>query len=267
MMATSLCCAHRPSVREREVAKSIYRGALSLVHEAQESELRNERADASAKYRQALIELQKASKLDPDDADIDYLSATVYFLGFGEHQKALTSVENAQKKRDDFPDALNLEGVILLDAGRVDEAIARLTEVRSSLTYMTPYYAEKSLGDAHMVKNDFERAKIHYQNALQMQPMMCAAYVKLGEATAALQEHEMTIQYTEEFFSRCDVDGKSEKVGEPLLSAAMLQLGDAYWGNTQKIEAFQTWVECERRFQGHIGAKTCGERLSAHPKD
>lgn len=147
-------------------------------------------ADALAKgnLRTALAHAKKAAALDEENADAHLLVATI-FIGFctyspdecrlGEAEKA---ARLAVKHKENFREAKNTLGVILVHEKKYDEAIAVLKPLADDILYATPENAWGNLGWAHLEKGELDQAVDALRRAVAAQPAFCWGNTKLGLA-------------------------------------------------------------------------------------
>ena len=174
----SSSCAHTPTAEERAKARGHHEVGLSLVHEAQRAASAGDTTLQDLKWRQALSELLSGVKADPENAELQYLLGMTYFFGFRRHAEAETHLKRSLEiKNNEFPEADNLLGTMLVETGRAEDAIPHLERARANLLYATPYFAEQNLGLAKMKLERYDEAVVHLRNALAAQPDLCGAYL------------------------------------------------------------------------------------------
>jgi type IV pilus assembly protein PilF len=260
----SMGCAHTPSPEDREAAVSSFNGAVALVHEARRAGAKGEGTEADLKWRQALSELLAGEKLDPENADVQYMLGMTYFVGFRRHAEAETHLRRAVtlRAKDGYPEAEYLLGTVLVDAGRPREAVPFLHKARGNLLYQTPYFAEQELGWAMFKLEDYDAASRHMKNAIKAQPDLCGAYVRLADIEDARGGHEAIESALTDFLERCDSDRLRDDVGPALIAYAWYRLGMSRLklGNVDDARvAFET---CEQKYAGIPVAKECGRALA-----
>ena len=138
--------------------------------------------------RSALSHALKAAELDEDNADAAHLVALIYlyFCATSEVECRLPEAERyarlALESREDFRDARNTLGVILVHEKRYDDAIAVLKPLASDILYPTPETAWGNLGWAYLSKGDAAKAVEALQRAVALQPEFCVGGYRLGLA-------------------------------------------------------------------------------------
>lgn len=261
-LSLSLACAHTPTEREREEAVAEYKAGLALVHEAQRAAVEGDAVKQDLKYRLALESLLKAYKLDAENAEVNYLLGLVYFSGFKRHADAEKHLRQAlSATEDDYPEADNLLGSVLVDAGRPAEALPHFERARSNLLYKTPYFSEQELGWAKYKLGRLDEAARHLQNALVAQPDLCGGYIKLAEVEEARANHERVAEVLGEFLERCDSDRLREQCGPALLAWGYYRFGMTKLKAGDLDAAAHALNTCTARFTQQAVAEECGRSL------
>lgn len=260
-------CAHVPTPEQRRQAAGQYEAAVALVNEADKAGADGDVALKDLKYREALKDLLEAQKNDPDSTDIRYLLGVVYFTGFRRHQEAQKELEAAialkAKKGEEYPEAENLLGVVLVDAGRPRDALPHFEKARTNLLYATPYFAEQEMGWAYYKLGRLDEARGHLKNAIVAQPELCGAYVKLAEVEEARGDDAAVQAALGDFIARCDNDRLRAKVGGRLLSWAFFRLGMSRIKSGARDEGIDALRQCTERFPKEPVSAECGKSLRA----
>jgi tetratricopeptide (TPR) repeat protein len=266
LAVAAAACAHGPTEADRKRALAQYDAALSLVHEADKAGSESDAQLQDQKYRAALRELVEAEKTGAMTSDAHYLFGLVYFVGFRRHAEAekqlLLAIDKRQQEREEeYPDAENLLGNVLVDAGRPADALKRFDKARTNLLYATPFFAEQGMGDAYLKLGRQDEAAQHYRRALVAQPDLCTAYTKLAEVELARGDDAALQRVLGEFFERCD----SERLRVPgrLLGPAYLQRGKSHLRTKEFELAAADFQVCVERFAGEPAAKECDQQLRA----
>jgi tetratricopeptide (TPR) repeat protein len=259
-------CATVPSEADRKKADGQREVALALVQEAEKASTAGDPQTQDAKYREALRELIEGEKTGALDSDGYYLMGLVYFVGFRKHDEAVAhlakAIELRQKERDEeYPEAENLMGAVLVDAGRPADAIPHFEKARTNLLYQTPYFAEQGMGDALMKLGRQDEAAAHYQRALVAQPDLCGAYVKLAEVEIARGDDARVQKVLGDFLERCDSDRLRAATGPRLLAPAFLELGKSRLRTGSRDDAMDAFKQCATRFPGEAAARECDNQL------
>lgn len=261
-LALFAACAHTPSEQEREEAAAEYKAGLALVHEAQRAATEGDAVKQDLKYRLALESLLKAHKLDAENPDVNYLLGLVYFSGFKRHGDAERHLRQALVTRqDDYPEADNLLGSVLVDAGRPAEALPHFERARSNLLYKTPYFSEQELGWAKYKLGRLDEAAAHLRNALVAQPDLCGGYIKLAEVEEARQNHDGVAAVLTDFLERCDSERLREQCGPSLLAWGYYRYGMTKLKAGELDAAAAALQTCTSRFRGEAVAEECDRSL------
>lgn len=142
------------------------------------------------KLRDALDHVQKALKLNGDNADAAYLGAAVMLAFCALDDKSsdcrLKDAEAFARKAiaaaPEHRDAKNALGVILVHLGRHDEAIKILKPLTEDLVYASPESAWGNLGWAYLQRGSTDEALDALRRAVAVQPLFCVGQYRLGLA-------------------------------------------------------------------------------------
>jgi Tfp pilus assembly protein PilF len=256
-----LGCAHTPSPKEKKQADAEYNVGISLVHEAQRAAIAGDLSQQDLKYRLALESLLKAHKLDAGNSEVNYLLGLVYFSGFKRHVESEQHLRLALEGREEYPEADNLLGTVLVDAGRPAEAIPFFERARSNLLYKTPYYSESELGWAYYKLGDADRGARHLNNALTAQPDLCGAYVKLAEVEESRANTAGVQRVLDRFVERCDSERLRNNCGPDLLAWGYWRLGMSRLKAGDNAGAAEALRVCSARFKSQAVAAECDRSL------
>jgi tetratricopeptide (TPR) repeat protein len=242
--------------------------ALALIHEAEKASLGGELQVQDLKYREALRELLAAEKTGGMTSDGRYLLGLVYFVGFRRHDEALANLQQAaqlrmQERDEEYPEAENLMGAVLVDAGRPQEALKHFEKARTNLLYATPYFAEQGMGDALFKLGRHDEAAVHYQRAIVAQPDSCGAYIRLAEVEIARGDDAKVQGVLRDFIARCDSERLRASTGPRLLAPAHLELGKSLLRSGLHDEAADAFRQCATRFSEEPAARDCDLQLRA----
>lgn len=266
-----LACASA-SAEQRKEADGHREVALALVQEADKASMNGDLQLQDLKYREALRELLAAEKSGAMDSEGRYLLGVVYFIGFRRTDDAMKhlriAVEQRRRERDEeYPEAENLMGATLVEAGRPQDALAHFERARTNLLYATPYFAEQGMGDALVKLGRPDEAAAHYQRALVAQPDLCGAYLKLAEVEIARGDDVRVQRLLSDFLERCDSERLRAATGARLLAPAFLELGKSRLRTGARDEAAEAFRQCVTRFPGEPSARVCSDQLRALEAD
>jgi type IV pilus assembly protein PilF len=133
--------------------------------------------DLVSARREALLAVEK----DPQNYEAHYSLAYV-FGQMSDYEHAIKHARLAIKHAKHYPEAQNLLGVLLVNSGSVDEAIGIFEKLTEDFHYLTPHLAYGNLGDAYTKKGEYEKAVAALKKAVQLQPLFCLGYYRLGVA-------------------------------------------------------------------------------------
>lgn len=148
--------------------------------------------------RAALVHAQKATELNPDNAEAHHFTAILYlaFCAATPPDCRLPEAEKAARRaievKPDFRDAKNTLGNILINEKRYDDAVAVLEPLANDILYQSPWNAWGNLGRAYLEKGKPEEAIAALRRSVSAEPKFCVgnyhlglAYEKKGDLVAA----------------------------------------------------------------------------------
>ena len=123
----------------------------------------------------AMRELTKASKLDPENPEIDMTLGLAYQKR-GDLEKAEEYLRSAVRKKPDYAEAHNNLGNLLGLQGKSEEAIREYEKAVANVLYPTPEYGYYNMGREYARLKDLPRADGMYQRAIALNPSFAEAY-------------------------------------------------------------------------------------------
>lgn len=265
-------CVHTPDEKDKTAARGHYDVAVALIHEGQKAVEMGDAPGRDAKYREALKELLDGEKLYPDDAQLQLVLGQVYFLGFRRHDDALlhldravalkasTAPSDASAAEREYPEAEQMIGVVLVDKGQPEAALAHFEKARTNLLYPTPYFAEQEMGSALLALGRHDQAAQHLQLAIQQQPDLCGAYAKLADVEEARGADAREQKVLEELITHCDSE-RLRTSSTKLLAPAFFKLGESRLRTGAKDPAVDAFRACVTKYPGEPAAAECAKRL------
>lgn len=157
-------CAASSPARKKEAAARMQMGITYL-------EQRN--------VPSAMRELTAASKLDPENPEIDMAFGLAY-QARGDLGKAAEYFRSAVRKKPDYAEAHNNLGIVLSHLGRGDEAIREFEAAASNVLYPTPEMAYYNLGEEYRRRNDLRKAEQMYRRSISVNDRYADAYLRLA---------------------------------------------------------------------------------------
>lgn len=132
-------------------------------------------------YPQALTSLLKAESLDGSNPIVQNNLALVYLVR-EKYEMAEKHLRQALQIKENYSDARNNLGKVLIEMGRPQEAITQLEFVTNDLTYENPEKPLTNLGIAYFNLNQYEKSRQYLNRALEVQRDNCLAQSYLGRA-------------------------------------------------------------------------------------
>jgi len=127
----------------------------------------------------AMRELTNASKLDPENPEID-LALGLAYQARGDLGKAEEHFRNAIRKKPDYAEAHNDLGIVLGNTGRGEEALREFETAASDVMYPTPERAFYNMGEEHRRRKEFAKAEEMYRSAIALNSRYVDAYLRLA---------------------------------------------------------------------------------------
>lgn len=148
--------------------------------------------------RPALVELERAVRLDPENGDAQLLIGQIYG-GSGLYAQAEPALRRAvevlrreaaedPEKSAQFGEARNSLGAVLINLGRPEEALPLLLEVSQDVHYPQPHLALGNLGHAYLALRRYPDAVRVLERAVAARPEFCVGQYRLGEAYARMDD-------------------------------------------------------------------------------
>lgn len=149
----------------------------------------------------AFEHLLRAIELDPDNAEAHHLLGNLFWMVRRDFERAEHHLREALRANQVAPGPAGLEsdvknslGVLFVNAGRHDEAIAVLREAASDLMNRQPALSWANLGWAYHEAGQNDRALEALHQAVQLSPQLCLGWYRLGQVRAAREEWPRAIE-------------------------------------------------------------------------
>lgn len=154
--------------------------------------------------RAALGHALRALELNDDNTDAQHLTALIYlyFCATSAEECRLDEAERyarqAVEGREDFREARNTLGVVLIHEKRYADAIQVLEPLAHDMLYATPETAWGNLGWAYLHAGQLDKAVDALRRSVALQPDFCVGSYRLGLA----YERQGAFEAAREAFSR-----------------------------------------------------------------
>jgi Tfp pilus assembly protein PilF len=204
--------------------------------EAREARDLGERYLARDETGRALEQFYKALELYPDDPYLHYDLALTYDMK-GARDRAEYHLKRAIDLKPDYSAAYNYLGVVYFRQGKVCQAIDAYHKALENLLYLTPQDPHLNLGIAYLSRKEYQKAKVHLEEAIRLVPDFVAAYNYLGQVYEGMGQYSQAQDFYETALEY-----------NPEYADAYLNLGKLYYrsGERQKaIRAFDKVVRLE----------------------
>lgn len=206
--------------------------------------------------RQGLAHTLKALELDGDNADAHHLAALI-FLDLCRIppsiqcrlDEAKIHADAALRLRQDYREARNTLGVILIHQKRPADAVAILRPLTTDILYSTPENAWGNLGWAYLELGGLDDAMAALERSIAAQPRFCVGHFRLGQARERKGLKEGAI---EAYTQALEADPRCRSLQDAYLARARLsaELG--------RIEPARLDLdECVRRARESQTGKEC----------
>src|SRR5262245_40822371 len=128
----------------------------------------------------ALENLMRAEKEDAKLPELYHSMALAYYMKH-DTSSALEKARKAVELKQDYSDANNNLGKLLMDSGKTDQSIAPLMAAAKDPVYRDVYKPLTNLGILHYRQGSYDRAETFLSNAIQEAPAVaCVAYYYRG---------------------------------------------------------------------------------------
>ncbi len=184
---------------------------------------------ANGQYPQAMTELLRAERYDPGNPAILNNLGLAYFVR-SRPIEAEEKFRGAIKASPRFSDAKNNLGRLLIDLGRVREALTILHEVENDLTYENQEKTYSNLGMAYFSLGQFQKAEEYLGRSLEIQRTNCTAASFYGRTLYEMKRLEQSAQALDQAVEYC----RANRFEEPLYFSAMSYFSI---GNKEKSRA------------------------------
>ncbi len=148
--------------------------------------------------RPALVELERAVRLDPDNAEAHLLIGQIYggsgmyAQAEGPLRRAVTLLRAASAEdpaqRASFGEARNSLAAVLINLQRPAEALPLLLELSRDVYYPQPHLALSNLGQAYLALGRAPEAVSVLERAVANRREFCVGHYRLGEAYARTRD-------------------------------------------------------------------------------
>ena len=199
-------CAPAISDKDRHLAQTHYEIAVTSF--------------TGGDYREALRELLKSTKLNPDLAEAHAILGMVYHA-LGRLDDGLAHYERAVSIKPHFSAAYNNMGTLLIDLGRYDEAIDAFEVALGDILYKTPSLAEGNMGWAYYRMGKTDDGIKHIRNAVATNPKFCRGYEWLARIGLDRDASDEVARSYQRFEKYC---AKDEEIGKILAPDTLHQM-------------------------------------------
>ncbi len=185
LASLALCCAHGPSVKDRQSA--------TIHHDLAYEALR------AGRFPEALREYDEALALDDTFAAAHLGRGLVLEYGFGKLREAADEYRRALELRSGYSEAHNNLGQLLARTGRLEEAIREFDAALANMLYKEPWVARCNKGIALHQLGRREDGLAELRACVAQAPRYCHGQKELGrllladgrleEALAGLERH------------------------------------------------------------------------------
>ncbi len=132
----------------------------------------------SNRYKDALLELLEAQKLDPASSKV-YNALGVAYLGLGELDKAQESFEKAIALDPAYSEAHTNLATVFIQRREWKKAVEECTKALGNPLYITPEVAYNNRGYAHLMMGEEREALLDYYKAMRYNPKFTKVYENL----------------------------------------------------------------------------------------
>ncbi|NJL25160.1 MAG: tetratricopeptide repeat protein [Calothrix sp. SM1_5_4] len=171
---------------------------------------------SQGQYPQAMSELLKAERLDPDNPAILNNLGLAYYVR-GRWAQAEQKFERAITKAPNFSDAKNNLARVFIDRERFIDAIKILREVEGDLTYPFPEKTYSNLGMAYFLSGHYQKAEEYLAKSLQIRRQSCTTANYYGRTLLEMKRIQQSAEVLDQAVEFC----RPTKFEDPLYFSAM----------------------------------------------
>jgi Tfp pilus assembly protein PilF len=203
----------------------------------------------------ALEACMQAEAVDPTIPEI-YNSKALAYYAKQDFQSALLSAQKAVKLAPGYPDGNNTLGKILLDMGRLNEAVAPLSRAANEPLNREAYKPQTTLGILYYRENNYSKASTYFEKAIQSGgDQACIAYYYRGHLKLRDGHYSEAIR---------DYKQATQKMCAGFADAH-LAIGITYERTRQYDLARRTYLEVEQRYPNTKAADQAINLMRALP--
>ena len=163
-------------------------------------------------YEKALDRLERARKLDPGYYET-YNMLGMLYQQLGEMKDADRSFKKALSLNNNNPSTLNNYGQLLYVMKQCDEAIKLFMRAAGNPLYETPEIAYYNAGRCAQVEKDPAAAEKYYRHALQINPRMPEALIRMSELSFNNKKYLSARGYLERYSENAKHNAQSLWLG------------------------------------------------------
>lgn len=186
--ALAVACAHAPDRKAKDNARINYDVGVTAF----------DRGDT----REALRALLASVRTDPNLPEAHNALGLVYHAS-GKETLALEHYRRALVLRPKFSEAQNNLGVLLLDMGRYEGAIAAFEAALADMLYPTPILAQANLGWALYQSGQVAEGRERIAAAIGQDPHFCRGYEWLMRIALDLDDAEEAVAQGRRLYALC----------------------------------------------------------------
>jgi type IV pilus assembly protein PilF len=180
----------------------------------------------------------QAEAVDPTIPEI-YNTKALAFYAKNDFQSALLNAQKAVKLAPGYPDGNNTLGKILVDLGRLNEAVGPLSRAANEPLNRESYKPQTTLGILYYRENNYSKASKYFERAIQSGgDQACIAYYYRGHLKLRDGQYSEAIR---------DYKQATQKMCAGFADAS-LAIGITYERTKQYDLARRTYLEVEQRF-------------------
>ncbi len=156
------------------------------------------------RLQDAFLAFQKSLNENPENKDALNMLGYVYFM-LGEYNQALETYQKAILIDPNFSEAYNNMALTYNAMKKWDDSIASCNKALENPLYVTPEFALNNMGQAYMMKGDYDAAIQTLKKALMRRPIpqasynLALTYIRLGNESRAIRELEMLVEHAPKY--------------------------------------------------------------------
>lgn len=215
----------------------------------------------------AFEHLLESVQLDPDNAEAHHFLGNLFWMVRRDFERAEHHLREALRANGEVPgpagldaDIKNSLGVMMIHAGRYEEATAVLREAATDLMNRQPALSWANLGWGYYEAGQNDLALEALAQAVQLSPDLCVAWFRMGQVRAARDEWDRALEALDRALEVENETCTANQMAWRLRGEVHARLG-------HREEALHDLERCVELSSGTDDGRACRRLLEASPSN